>query len=114
MKDMETIKYERAKKKVNCLKGFYNHLAIFLIVNLVILLIRLELIPIIYINAEDTNIQSWLDWNTYGITLVWGIVLLVHGLWVFQNKVTILKNWEEKKVKNLVEKEEKESEQRWN
>jgi hypothetical protein len=113
MKDLVTAKYERAKKRVNCIKGFYNHLAAFLIVNLLILLFRFEFIPVITFSNEDPNLQHWLDWNTYGITLVWGFGLFVHGVWVFAKKWTFLQSWEEKKVQDIIEKEEKESKQRW-
>lgn len=113
MKYTETAKYEHAKKQVNCIKGFYNHLIIYLIVNLTIILICLEIIPIIYSNSKGTNFQSWLDWNTYGIAIFWGLGVLIHAIWVFKYKFTYLKHWEENKIQDLVEKEDKESQQRW-
>jgi hypothetical protein len=113
MKDNESTRYERAKKRVDCIKGFYNHLVVYLIVNSAIILIRLEIIPIIYINSKETDFQNWLDWNTYGIALFWGVGVLIHAIWAFKNKITLFRNWEEKQIQKYLEKEEKKSRNRW-
>ena len=113
MKITETANYERAKKQVNCIKGFYNHLIIYLIMNLMIILIRLEIIPIMYIDSTETNFQSWLDWNTYGIAIFWGMGVLIHAIWVFRYQFTFFSYWEDKKIQDFIKKDDEESHQPW-
>ncbi|PKA83864.1 2TM domain-containing protein [Ulvibacter sp. MAR_2010_11] len=87
---------------------------VYLIFNIPLLLIRTNTIPIFKIYTENRDFQSWLDWNTYGITFVWGIGLLIHWILVFKFRFDFLREWEKKKIKDIITKEENESDQRWN
>lgn len=80
--------YDRAQKRVKEIKAFYAHLACYCIV-----------IPvIIYVNLEFSPHYYWFIYSVIG----WGSGLLIHGLAVF-----VLNNssWEERKIKELMEKE---------
>ena len=83
----ETIAYERAVKRVKELKGFYGNLISYCIV-----------IPfLVIINLLTSPRQLWFYWPMLG----WGIGLLAHGMNVF----AIGRNWEEKKIQEIMNKD---------
>ena len=111
MKNSEQSKYDRAKKKVEAIKGFYSHLKAYIIVNLIIFILRANVISYIRGGEVDTlDFQRWLDWNTYLTPVLWGIGLAIHGLYVFQHKISFFKRWEERKLKEFMEEEDSEIE----
>ena len=61
--------YEKAKKRVEAKIGFYIHLAVYVGVNLLLLIINLTTSPE----------YLWFKWPLMG----WGIGLFFHGLGVF-------------------------------
>ena len=83
---LKKIQLRVAKKKVKKMKRFYIHLSIFLAVNVVVAAI----------NYKTTPNELWFYWLTLG----WGIGILMHYMSVFS-----LKEWEERTVKELMEKE---------
>nr|WP_321233330.1 2TM domain-containing protein [uncultured Psychroserpens sp.] len=87
--------YMRAQKKVKALMGFYWHLASYVIVNLFI---------IILIVSNGGRLFSF---GTFATPLFWGIGLLFHFLGVFGPDFMFGKNWEERKIKQLMDKENK-------
>lgn len=87
-------KYEKVKKRVQELKGFYSHLISFLFINAVLLAINL---------VTDPG-DLWFRW----VTIFWGIGLLIHAINIFVMKGQFLgPDWEEKKIKELMEKDDK-------
>ncbi len=104
--------FDRAKKKVKELKSFYNHVWIFVVITAMIYVIRFYLLPKWGIISEEEGFVDWLNWNTYLLPLFWGFGLLIHGLWTFRHKYTNLRDWEEKKIQELMDKEENET-KRW-
>ncbi|WP_290627597.1 2TM domain-containing protein [Altibacter sp.] len=98
-------KYLKAKKKVQAIKRFYSHLIVYLLVNAGLLFFRIEWAPFLF-SQQDAAFISWLNWNTFGITFFWGLGLLFHALSVFVVKFKFLKKWEERKIKELIKKEE--------
>lgn len=86
----EKERYERAKKRVEDIKGFYVHLLVYIAVNLGIFLINLLTSPGVW----------WFKWALIG----WGMGLAAHGLSVFVFSSIMSKDWEEKKIKELMEK----------
>ncbi len=67
MSEQET--YERARKKVEAKMGFYIHLAVYVGVNLLLIII----------NLTSSPQTLWFKWPLFG----WGIGLFFHGLSVF-------------------------------
>ena len=61
--------YERAKKRVEAKMGFYIHLAVYVGVNLLLILINLSRSPQ----------YLWFKWPLLG----WGVGVLFHGLSIF-------------------------------
>ena len=90
--------YIQAYKKVKRIKGFYIHLSAYLIVNILI----------IASNFRWDDIGHLLRWQTFSTAFFWGIGVLAHGLSVFGDELVFNRQWEEKKIKELMEKEKSE------
>jgi len=103
------LKFDRAKKKVKEIRGFYNHIGIFVVTTIVIFVVRFVALPKLGFISEDEGFVDWLNWNTYLLPIIWILVLLVHGLIVYRNKLGLFKKWEERKIAELMENEEMES-----
>jgi hypothetical protein len=84
-------RYFNAKKQIEEIKGFYGNLSSYIIFNLVLLTINLVTSP---------N-HLWFYWPL----LAWGIGVIIHGLKVFNYMPFLGKEWEEQKIKELMEKE---------
>jgi hypothetical protein len=96
MKEQHTSEqesYERAKKRVEELKSFYSHLFVYLAVNAGLFLL----------NIITSPRHLWFYWPLIG----WGIGLAIHGLSVFGTQNLLGKDWEEKKIKEIMEKEKR-------
>lgn len=85
----EEINYQRAKARVEALRGFYNHLAVYVIVNLFLFFLNIFASP-------DT---LWFYWPLLG----WGIAIVLHGVSVFGAGRLSSADWEEKKMRELME-----------
>ncbi|WDF47509.1 2TM domain-containing protein [Chryseobacterium sp. KACC 21268] len=95
IKDKNEIKYLEAKKRVKKLKGFYIHLTIYVLVNLMIVLI----------NYQDLKPgESYFKWENFITLFFWGIGLLAHAMSVFVPQFVLGKNWEERKIRELMDK----------
>lgn len=106
-------RYQRALKKVEAIKGFYGHLQAYLIVNGIFILGRLLGPFVISIPELGPDAWRWIDINIFGMPVVWGIGLAIHGLVVFRYKIPVLKDWEERKIRQIMEDENSNSDQRW-
>lgn len=89
----EYERYEEAKKQVKEIKGFYSHLISYVVVISVL----------VFINLYYTPKHIWFFWPMMG----WGIGLFFHALAVFNIVPFFGKDWEEKKINELIEKEKK-------
>ncbi|MCD9854372.1 2TM domain-containing protein [Epilithonimonas sp. JDS] len=97
IKDKNEIKYLEAKKRVKKLKGFYIHLTIYVLVNLLI----------VFINIQDLKPgESYFKWENFITLFFWGIGLLAHAMSVFVPQFVLGKNWEERKIRELMDKEQ--------
>lgn len=90
--------YLRAKKKLEKIMGFYWHLAIFILVNTF-------LIILIYTKSGEAFF-SFAVWST---PIFWGIGLLFHFLGVFGPNLMFGKEWEQRKINEILEKEDKQN-----
>lgn len=89
---------ERARKRVKSIKGFYKHLIVYLLVNGALLTMKaVNLRP-------DEGFWTWPTFITAGW---WGFGLMVHGISVFGRNAFLDKGWEERKIRELMEKEKK-------
>jgi len=99
-------RYNRAKIRVQEEKSFYTHLSVYIIINIAIIIVILQLKDYIY--------DGYLILNLISSPVLWGIFLLAHGLWVFRDKTHIKKifklsifskKWEERKINELMDNE---------
>jgi hypothetical protein len=99
--------YERAKKRVEGIKGFYGHLGAYVIVNLLVLLTSGKTIFILVNTSslQDVDFLNWIDWNVFGTPIIWGVFLGVHAITVFGKNPFLGKTWEERQIKKYMEQE---------
>lgn len=88
--------YIEAQKHVKKLKGFYIHAIVYIAVNAFIILD----------NVLDDH-QSIFDMDNYWTAILWGIGLAAHALSVFNPHFIFGKNWEERKINEILNKEKK-------
>lgn len=93
--EQNKYKYEQAREQVKKLKGYYVHLAIFVVINSFIL-------ANIYIRSLYGNEQFW-QWSTFFTLIAWGIGLGFHTFGVFGKRFLFSKDWEERKLKQFME-----------
>lgn len=89
----EKERYEQAKRRVEELREFYNHLTAYIIVNTVLAIINFVTSP-------------WVWWF-YWVSIFWGIGLLMHGASVFIKRGILDEDWEERKIREIMEKDKK-------
>jgi len=88
--------YLRAKKKVDKLIGFYWHLAVYVVVNIFLILL-------IALNSNE----GFSGFGPYATAAFWGIGLAFHFIGVFGPDFFFGKDWETKKVEEFMDKERK-------
>ncbi len=86
----EEEKYKEAKKRVNEIKGFYSHFFSYIGVNIILLII----------NFTTSPSNLWF----YFVTAFWGIGVFWHAMGVFVFEKFLDKNWEKRKIKELIKK----------
>jgi hypothetical protein len=91
---MNDERYEKTKKRVEELKKFYGNLITYVAVNILLIIINLVTSPR----------SLWFYW----VTIFWGLAILLHASRVFVLRGKFLgEEWEEKKIRELMEKEER-------
>ena len=93
---IEKERYERAVKRVKQIKGFYTHALVYLVINCVIVILNVQ-------NLKPG--ESYFQFQNFFTAFFWGIGLAAHGLSTFMPEWIMGKNWEEKKIKEFMEKE---------
>lgn len=96
MNTTDEIKYQQALKRVKQIKGFYSHAAIYLIINIMIVAFNIQ---------ELDEGETYFQYHNFFTAFFWGLGLLAHGLSVFMPSMLMGKDWEEKKIKELMEKD---------
>ena len=91
MNEME--RYQKAKKQVEQIKRFYRHLSSYVVVIGIL----------IFINLRYTPQYLWFFWSMFG----WGIGLFFHAIRVFNWLPFFNSEWEERKIKELMEQDQK-------
>ena len=88
----ERNRYLKATKRMKQLKGFYIHLFIYIVLNL------LHFIKELY---EKQNY----DINENFGSILWGVVVLIHAATVYLPNLALGSDWEENKIKELMDKD---------
>ncbi len=90
-----------AKKKVKKIKGFYTHLLVYVVINIMIVISNFQ-------NLGPG--ESYFQYENFFTLFFWGIGLAIHGLSVFLPDFVLGSKWEERKIKELMDRDK----QRWN
>lgn len=80
-------RYRKAKQRLAEIKGFYIHLAVFILVMTILGIVNIA-------NPE----VWWVQWPLLG----WGAGLLFHWALVFSSAIEWSRNWEERKLRELM------------
>lgn len=89
--------YLRAEKRLKELKGFYWHAFWYILVNIFLIIVILS------------NGGSFWHFGTWSTPFFWGIGLGFHALGVFSKHLVFGKAWEQRKMREFMEREERES-----
>jgi 2TM domain len=84
-------RYRRERRRVRQIRAFYLHFPLFMIVNIILHLI----------NFLATARTYWVFWPPLG----WGVGLLARGLATYRWMPSVGKEWEEQKIRELVDKD---------
>ena len=87
----EETKYQKAKKRVEELRDYYIHLTVYVVINLILFSINMIVSP-------DS---LWFIWPLLG----WGVALAIHTLTVFGFVPSFGPDWEERKIREIMENE---------
>lgn len=92
----EQIQYDKAIKRVKKIKGFYRHLMVYIVINIMLIIINIQ-------NLDKG--ESYFQFKNFMTAFFWGIGLVAHGLSVFGPQILFSKEWEERKIKEFMEKD---------
>lgn len=93
LKTPDEIRLDRITKKVQKIKGFYKHLAAYIIINVALIAIQFFKL--------DTG-ETFFKFSTFSTAFFWGIGLLFHAFNVFGKNMFFGEDWEEKKINELM------------
>ena len=91
MESNEAASAERARRRLVAEKGFYVHLVMYVLV----------ILGLFIINALTGHGRWWFVWPAIG----WGIGIAVHALSTFGLIGLLGRDWEERRLKELMEEE---------
>ncbi len=84
--------YERAKKRVNQLKGFYTSLIVYIVV-------------IIFLGVVNYLTSPGVWWFLI-VAFIWGIFVVAQGISIYRKRGLFSKEWEDKKIKEYMEQDD--------
>ena len=88
----EDARYQRAKKRVEDIKGFVGHLVTYLVINA----------GLFTINLLTDRGDWWFYWPLVG----WGVVVVIHAAMLFGVEGRFGRRWEERKIRELMERDQ--------
>jgi len=95
------IDYIKAKNRVEKLKRFYTHLAIYIVINCIISGIKI----MNSLNDGETLKEAIINFNIGFTWTIWGIVIIIHAISVFAIPLIFGADWEERKIEKLMNEE---------
>ncbi|MBT8188623.1 MAG: 2TM domain-containing protein [Croceitalea sp.] len=95
MEEFNKEKLERAKKRVDAIKGFYIHLTVYSVINAFILIN-------IFVRTNFDGEGFW-RWEHFITPFFWGIGLTFHAINTFRLNPFFGKEWEERQIKKYMD-----------
>jgi len=94
----KNISYQAAQKRVKDIKGFYIHLVVYLFINAALFIV----------STQDEGFGNGISrLSNYSTLFFWGIGLFAHWASVFGPSFLFGKEWEERKIKELMNRDNK-------
>ncbi|OXA77719.1 2TM domain-containing protein [Flavobacterium aquidurense] len=87
----EAERYYQAQKRVKEIKDFYAHLTVYLLCNPIVIAVNLMTSP--------GYLYFWFS------LLGWGVAIVLHGLKAFDCFPFLNKEWEQRKIEEILEKD---------
>lgn len=84
-------RYDRAKRRVELVRGFYSHAVVFVLVNL----------GLAVYNVATSPERLWFVLTVVG----WGVGLIAHGLYVAGSGRFLGPEWQERKIREEMDRE---------
>ncbi len=107
IRDNNTLeKRNRAKKRVEELKGFYVHFTVYVAVNTFITTMKI----IRDMDEGNSFGEAFWDFGTFAVWFFWGIGVVFHAAKVFSYNPILGKDWEERQIQKYMERDRKEAE----
>jgi hypothetical protein len=88
-KNIDPILYKKAENRVEEIKGYYIHLAIYVLVNIFLFLL----------NALTNPSEWWFYWTTFG----WGIGILAHTFATFGIGNMLGEKWKNQQIEKYIQ-----------
>lgn len=88
--------YISAQKRLKKLQGFYSHLFVYVIINIVLIVISF--------NNRHLTFDNFFNLRTIATPFFWGIGLFFHAMGVFGSSLFFGKDWEERKIQEIMNK----------
>ena len=99
----EAYRYKKIKDKVDNLRAFYIHFIGYVIFNTTITTIKI----IDDLDEGKTLQEALFDFGTVAIWLIWGVGIAFHAFSVYGFDYFLGKNWENRKLQECMEEEER-------
>jgi len=96
--NIDEQRYKIAQKRVEKIRGFYNHLIIYLVINALIVYFNIN-------NLEDG--ETYFQWRNFITFSIWGFFLLLHAASTFIPNFIFGVKWEERKIEQFMNEESK-------
>ena len=115
MKDVQYNKYQDALKHVKKIKDFHRHVVVYFIFNIVIVALGWKLAQYVLSTTPnpDEGFINWMYINVWSTPALWGIGLLIHGLYVYRFKFSFFRAWEERKIKEFMKEDSSVENSKW-
>ncbi|MEM9649550.1 MAG: 2TM domain-containing protein [Bacteroidota bacterium] len=99
----------RAKKRVRQIRGFYTHLAVFLVFNVIMYAVKDSTMALIIEESgiHEVGFENYLHWQFWTITLSWAAIILIQGLKLYGRP--LIANWEKRKIQEYMQRDDKQA-----
>jgi len=98
--------YKQAEKRVKRIRDFFNHLQIFILIMIPILLFTDAIVGFFESYMVNGKTLEWVKVHVWINALLWLIGVGIHGLFVFKGKGHFIDTWEKTKLEEFMNKKQ--------